>query len=72
MSKLVNAPDMCPFCGQCGLTYSDHFFYNDNIIFPWECECGAKGREVYYLDFLHHENCVKDGKFIAYTNEEEE
>lgn len=71
MSKLTNTQGVCPFCGQYNLEYSDHFFHNDAIIFPWKCECGAKGREVYHLCFSHHENCEKDGKFIACANEED-
>ena len=70
MSKLVNIQGVCPFCGQSNLEYSKHFLHNGNIVFPWKCECGAEGREVYYLDFLYHENCEKDGKFIAYADEE--
>ena len=71
MKNITNTQGRCPFCNRRNLEYSDHFFHNDNIVFPWKCECGAKGREVYALDFLHHENCEKDGKFIAYANEEE-
>lgn len=66
---IMNRQGYCPFCGKPSLEYSKEFFHNDNIVFPWKCEeCGASGREVCRLDFLYHENCEKDGEFIAYSN----
>ena len=49
----------CPICGQETLEYSKEYFHNDTVVFPWKCDCGASGREVYYLDFMCHENIEK-------------
>ena len=70
---IMNCQGHCPFCGKQNLEYSKEFLNNDNIVFPWKCEdCGASGREVYYLDFLYHENCEKDDEFIAYADEDKD
>jgi hypothetical protein len=55
----------CPIYEQCGLEYSKEFFHNDTVVFPWKCDCGASGREVYYLSFMYHENLAILGKYIA-------
>ena len=69
---MLNLAGHCPFCGKQNLEYSKEFLHNANLIFPWKCkDCGASGREVYYLDFVYHENCEKDDEFIAYSDEEE-
>lgn len=59
----MHLPNVCPFCGKANnFEYSKEYLHNDTIVFPWKCDCGASGREVYYLDFVRHENLEKGVK----------
>jgi len=47
---------ICPKCGTDNLDYTDVKSDDNGIHYPWEClDCGAKGKECYYIEFTEHE-----------------
>lgn len=71
MTKIkFNEQGTCPFCGSNDLEYdiAQRDGYG-GIYYSWACnDCGAKGEEVYNLDFVGHYNLTKNGKYYDNSN----
>ncbi|MBO7615030.1 MAG: hypothetical protein J6T15_04980 [Bacilli bacterium] len=63
-----NIQGECPKCGGTSLDYGDvvfeDFIDDGAVYFPWTCpDCGAEGREYYYIYFATHKVKDKEGYF---------
>lgn len=65
---------ICPVCG-CGIEYEALIPDGESIYYPWECpHCHSKGKEVYNLNFVGHEdiqNLFSQYDYICYTMKNE-
>lgn len=62
-----NQAGYCALCESDNLEYSQPYFDGDFMYYGWKCKnCGATGREEYYVEFNRHINiCDKDDNYIG-------
>ena len=65
-----NEIGICPVCGKPELNYINDEFFDDFMVYEWECmNCEAIGKEVFELIFISHEQVEE---YVEKNMEEEE
>jgi hypothetical protein len=52
------------------LDYGAAVIEDVGVMYPWTCECGAKGEETYNLEFSGHYAVEKDDIYIDVVEDE--
>lgn len=53
---MIQKQGECLICGSSILNYDSFELEGESVMYPWTCEdCGSKGKEVYELSFVGHE-----------------
>lgn len=65
-----NQSGICPLCGSENLDYGAAVIEDVGVMYPWTCECGAKGEETYNLEFSGHYAVEKDDIYIDVVEDE--
>ena len=70
MKVKSNKQRTCPFCGEEELYYIEVHFEGKMCCFPWKClECGHKGEEWYFMEFLGHNVIDENGNNVEIEDE---
>ena len=70
MKVKSNKQRTCPFCGEEKLYYGEVHFEGEMCCFPWKClECGNKGEEWYFMEFLGHNVIDENGNNVKIEDE---
>lgn len=65
-----NEVGICPLCESENLEYKKPVIEECGVVYPWTCECGAKGQETYNLKFSGHYAVEKDNVYIDVVEDE--
>lgn len=65
-----NEVGVCPLCESENLEYKKPVIEECGVVYPWTCECGAKGQETYNLKFSGHYAVEKDNVYIDVVEDE--